>query len=158
MFHNRYSRPLMTLMFDELDKNLFNNSSHSLFVGNIPVVELVPTLMQHRLMQKSQNIPSINNIDASFCWNNKLVQVLLSKPGLQSPVSTSSLDESSHSENEKVLDITQSILKDRKENIILDKCDIDVCHTTLDIDDRLYASKGKKNFKRNINKYYEHVC
>ena len=69
-----FSRPLITLLFDDLDKPLANNPCKSLFIGNIPIIELVlPTSVDSN--KTDTNIIK-NKRSRVSCWDERLVKLL----------------------------------------------------------------------------------
>ncbi|XP_037797892.1 uncharacterized protein LOC119593059 [Penaeus monodon] len=66
--HERFSKPFLTLIFEDLDREIHENPFGSLFVGNIPIINVA---------KLKGNIPTVKPKSYSaLCWDDHFVQFL----------------------------------------------------------------------------------
>lgn len=71
--YRRFSKSTMTLFFEDLDKNMYENPFSSLFVGNVPIINVGG--------HENKALKSVPCEEESFtlkdcCWNEDLIQLL----------------------------------------------------------------------------------
>lgn len=67
--HERFGKPFLTLIFEDLDHEIHENPFGSLFIGNIPIVNVAKW--------KYKNSPSVKPKSySSLCWDEHFVQFL----------------------------------------------------------------------------------
>ena len=74
--HEKYKKNVMTLMFEDFDSEVYDNALGSLFIGNIPVINIA----------KCNRIPlsAKPNPYASLCYDDHFVKLLTSGPSRSS--------------------------------------------------------------------------
>ncbi|XP_070000810.1 guanine nucleotide exchange protein SMCR8 isoform X1 [Penaeus vannamei] len=66
--HERFSKPFLTLLFEDLDREIHENPFGSLFVGNIPVINVAK--------RKCDRPPVKPKSYSALCWDEHFVQFL----------------------------------------------------------------------------------
>lgn len=71
--YRKYSKSTMTLFFEDLDRNMYENSLSSLFVGNVPIISVGG--------HENKTLKPVPCEEENFslkdcCWNEDLIQLL----------------------------------------------------------------------------------
>ncbi|KAK7040806.1 hypothetical protein SK128_004870, partial [Halocaridina rubra] len=72
LIHDKYKKNILTLIFEDLDSEVHENPLGSLFIGNIPAINIV----------QSNNMPMTvkNRSYTALCWDDHFVTLLCSSP------------------------------------------------------------------------------
>ncbi|XP_076028799.1 uncharacterized protein LOC143017794 [Oratosquilla oratoria] len=97
--YERFSKPYLTLQFEDLDQKVYNSANGSLFIGTIPVINIDSSSQSKNDICEGTSHGFTNSL-----WDSELIQLLMPNRG-DSPSQDSEYDDATEEVNNDTIDV-----------------------------------------------------